>query len=380
MGEVKQGTSSITALCHHGPPYSPQGRSRLLEKDSRRAQQRHPTWSVSPDPCLPLLNPLVLRFDGLSVPKTPLPLLNFNDPDTLTWMRTMSDSSSGGFSSAQLTQIPATADVPTHALFHGSISTKLPVNRPDIHRTGYAAFRNADRGRTAFGDLYWDIDSYTYLALRVKSDGRKYFINIQTDSIVPTDIHQHRLYTRLHRGTLGPDDPGQWETVLIRFNEFVRTNHGTVTEPQSEMLRAKIKSFGIGLIDRKEGDFDLAIGALWATNLNERGKLDGWMAKGEAGDLGSARLGEVTEEKMARKREEMDKLPERGNRLKDVVPEWFGKVGTDYAGKRWEERNRRPGKRAWGPDKEEDEDWDEREEERDEEGQEERDQERDERR
>ena len=212
----------------------------------------------------------------------------------------MSDSSVGGFSTAQLTQMPAnpstTPETPAHVLFHGKISTKLPANRPDVQRTGYAAWRNMDRGRSLFGQLWWNVDPYVYLALRVKSDGRKYFVNIQTDSIVETDIHQHRLYTKYHRGAGGPDDPGSWETVLIKLIEFVRTNHGVVTEPQSEMLRQKVKSVGIGLIDRMPGDFSIGIGAVWATNLNERGQVDG-RTKWEEGDQGSARLSEVTEEK-----------------------------------------------------------------------------------
>lgn len=116
------------------------------------------------------------------------------------------------------------------------------------------------------GRLFWNIDAYMYLALRVKSDGRKYYVNVQTDSIVETDIHQHRLYTKRHRGANGPDDPGEWETVMIKWHEFVRTNHGTVVEPQSEMLREKVKSIGIGLIDRVEGPFALGIQGFWATN------------------------------------------------------------------------------------------------------------------
>lgn len=250
----------------------------------------------------------------------------------------MSDQSVGGYSTAQLTQIPSSTDpqtsveIPTHVLFHGEISTKLPPNRPDVQRTGYAAFRNEDRGRSAFGKMFWDIDPYTYLALRVKSDGRKYFVNIQTDSIIETDIHQHRLYTRMHKGALGPDHPGLWETVLIKFHEFVRTNHGVVAEPQSEMLRQKVKSFGIGLIDRQNGPFELAIGAMWATNLNERGQIDG-RTEHEDGDLGSARLSEVTEEKMAERAEERAKLPEKKLSLRDRLPEHFGKVGTGEKGK-----------------------------------------------
>lgn len=178
-----------------------------------------------------------------------------------------------------------------------------------------------------FGELFWNVDPYMYLALRVKSDGRKYFVNIQTDSIVETDIHQHRLYTRHHKGARGPDDPGEWETVWIKLHEFVRTNHGVVTEPQSEMLRQKVKSFGIGLIDRRQGPFELGINAIWATNLNERGQIDGRTGWRE-GDQGSALLDEVTLEKLAMKAEERRKLPETPKSFRERVPH-FGKVGTE---------------------------------------------------
>lgn len=177
----------------------------------------------------------------------------------------------------------------------------------------------------------WNVDPYTYLALRVKSDGRKYFVNIQTDSIVETDIHQHRLYTKHHRGADGPEDPGKWETILIKLIEFVRTNHGVVTEPQSEMLRQKVKSVGIGLIDRTPGKFEIGLGAVWATNLNERGQVDGRTTR-EEGDQGSARLSEVTEEKLAEKAEAKRKLPPELKSFKQRMPH-FGKVGTGAKGR-----------------------------------------------
>lgn len=224
----------------------------------------------------------------------------------------MADRAVGGFSTADLDYVPATENEPGHARFHGSISTKLP-NNWRVERTGYAAFRNRDRGYWLFGRLFWDVDPYTYLALRVKSDGRRYTVNIQTDSIVETDIHQHRLYTRHHRvyhrpseafssplaaaaeasevddvsDTLYPggippslsDTPpadtiisattsgtAGWETVLLPFPSFVRTNYGMIVEPQHSLLKDRIKSIGIGLTDRVEGPYDLRIHRIWATN------------------------------------------------------------------------------------------------------------------
>ena len=202
----------------------------------------------------------------------------------------MSDADLGGFTQAHLDFIPPAPDTASkpklsenpngHVKFHGNISIELPGNKPHIQRTGYAAWRTRDRGATVFGKSLWDIDPYAFLALRIRSDGRKYFVNIQTESIVPTDLHQHRLYARR---------PGEWETVLIRWDEFVRTNHGVVVEPQTELLRQKVRTVGIGLIDRVPGPFQLEIERIWATNrlvgedLEEDDRVEEGQLKGKHG-------------------------------------------------------------------------------------------------
>jgi NADH dehydrogenase [ubiquinone] 1 alpha subcomplex assembly factor 1 len=176
----------------------------------------------------------------------------------------MSDVEIGGVSTSNLDWVPSSSGTPPpspnspgYARFHGTISTQLPKDRPDIKRTGYAAFRTRDRPPTIFGRSLWNMDPYVYLALRVKSDGRSYFVNVQTESVVPTDLHQHRLFVK---------KPGEWETVLIKWNDFVRTNHGFVVEPQTEIMRQKIRSVGVGLTDRIPGPFELCIERIWATN------------------------------------------------------------------------------------------------------------------
>jgi NADH dehydrogenase [ubiquinone] 1 alpha subcomplex assembly factor 1 len=180
----------------------------------------------------------------------------------------MSDVDIGGVSTASLDWIPSEPSSETssatpmqnkngYARFRGNISTKLPQDRPDVQQTGYAAFRTRDRGPTIFGRSLWDIDPYTYLAMRVKSDGRSYLVNVQTESVVPTDLHQHRLFAKR---------PGEWETILIKWNDLVRTNHGFVVEPQTEILRSKVRTIGLGLTDRVPGPFELCIQGIWATN------------------------------------------------------------------------------------------------------------------
>ncbi|KAK0729655.1 complex I intermediate-associated protein 30-domain-containing protein [Lasiosphaeris hirsuta] len=207
---------------------------------------------------------IIVKMEGVKGAQGPYELFHFRDADNLLDCKVMSDDEIGGASTSNLDWVPASSSPSSspqisepHARFHGTISTQLPQGRQEVKRTGYAAWRTRDRGATVFGRSLWDIDPYSYLALRVKSDGRNYFVNVQTESVEPTDLHQHRLFSK---------KPGEWETVLIRWSDFVRTNHGFVVEPQTELMRQKVKSIGIGLTDRLPGPFELCIERMWATN------------------------------------------------------------------------------------------------------------------
>ncbi|KAK3904997.1 complex I intermediate-associated protein 30-domain-containing protein [Staphylotrichum tortipilum] len=213
------------------------------------------------------LSKIVFNLEGIKGAQGPYELHSFRSPTAIQDCKVMSDRDIGGISQSKLEWVasphpssgiaPPSPHSPGFARFSGNISNQLPKNRPEVHRTGYAAFRTRDRPPTIFGRSVFNIDPYVYLALRVKSDGRSYFVNVQTESIVPTDLHQHRLFVK---------KPGEWETVLIKWNDFVRTNLGYVVEPQAEILRQKVRSIGIGLTDRVPGPFELFIERMWATN------------------------------------------------------------------------------------------------------------------
>ncbi|KPM39093.1 hypothetical protein AK830_g7471 [Neonectria ditissima] len=218
-----------------------------------------------------------MTFEAIKGASGPRPLYDFNAPAPVRDCIVMSDRAIGGYSESHFEYTtagetkqpsepsPSPSHTPTSfARFHGTISTRLPTNHPNIERTGFAGFRTPDQRPTLFGRSLWDIDPYIYLAMRVKSDGRAYFINLQTESVEPSDLHQHRLFSKR---------PGQWETVLVKWNDFVRTNHGFVIEPQTEMLRQKVMTVGIGLTDRTEGPFELCIERVWATNDSTEGGI-----------------------------------------------------------------------------------------------------------
>ncbi|QPH17474.1 hypothetical protein C2857_002334 [Epichloe festucae Fl1] len=219
---------------------------------------------------------IAMKLEAVKGPLGPRPLYEFNTASSIRDCILMSDRLIGGSSQSNLdlvtefssssssSTIPASGSPKSYARFHGHISTSLPDDRPNIQRSGYAAFRTPDQSPTLFGRAVWDIDPYTYLALRIKSDGRSYFVNLQTEAVEPSDLHQHRLFAKY---------PGQWETIMIKWNDFVRTNHGFVVEPQAELLRQKVRTVGIGLTDRVEGPFELCIDRVWATNQVEGGAV-----------------------------------------------------------------------------------------------------------
>ncbi|KAK6353407.1 NADH dehydrogenase (ubiquinone) complex I, assembly factor 1 [Orbilia brochopaga] len=248
-------------------------------------------------------------LDGAYIAPKDEDLYLFNADDAVTRDRivVMTDQSEGGHSTADFAiveeQRPADPPPPpntpsyrptiprVYGIFHGTISSKLPnqKNRPDVNRSGYAGFKTAELGRTILGKRNYDLDRYHMLAMRVKTDHRTYFINVQTDGISEDALHQHRLFVRR---------PGEWETIVIQPDAFVRTLDGVMSHDQTAMITRRITTVGFSTTDRIEGPFKLCVHSIWATNQApadavEAVEVDGkreWLDWGHGVPIGDGRL------------------------------------------------------------------------------------------
>lgn len=160
-------------------------------------------------------------------------------------MATGCDSDIGGLSSVKVDLDPKESK----GRFWGTLSSEIPRSSK-MERSGYAGFRNKNRP-TLFGVQTWDSTMHPYLCLRVKNRlakvvqdsskssslrsaissnssslsanqkaihalgldlptkaGPKFFVNVQTDGPVTSDLFQHRL-------TLDESKGDAWQDVIV---------------------------------------------------------------------------------------------------------------------------------------------------------------------
>ncbi|WFC99354.1 hypothetical protein MYAM1_002098 [Malassezia yamatoensis] len=212
-----------------------------------------------------------------------MPLYQLTNAKQIAQIATGSDADIGGISRCHIA-LAHDQQGDGFARFYGTVSSQIPRNA-SLERSGYAAFRNKSRP-TLFGSESWDTSLYPYLLLRVRNnlpqssdhispslrsalhahdqsgpavpraihalglpypglatDERRplFFINVQTDGPVTTDLYQHRLFLDHSKGD-------QWQSITIPLDDFVLTNTGVVADPQVAMLREKVLSVGISVL------------------------------------------------------------------------------------------------------------------------------------
>lgn len=210
-------------------------------------------------------------MEGADPPsRAPLTLFRLNSKQDIEQFATGCDADIGGTSTVHL-------DFDEHAERNkgsGSTATgrfwgemRLDV-RPELQgriRGGYAGFRSKPR-TTLFGEIVDDVSNHQFLALRLRLGGdprlrNSYFVNLQTDGPITTDLWQHRLYFQRN--------DGGWEDVFIPFENFILTNTGELVQHQIAMMRERVRTVGISLLGGNSGvsgSYDLGIDSIRAVN------------------------------------------------------------------------------------------------------------------
>ncbi|KAF8896204.1 complex I intermediate-associated protein 30-domain-containing protein [Infundibulicybe gibba] len=202
--------------------------------------------------------------------RLPRTLFTFNSKADVQQFATGCDGDIGGTSTVHLDfdESPANStsiEKPGTGKFWGEMRLGVRSGLEGKLRGGYAGFRNKQRP-TMFGHLMDDVSNHRYLALRLRLAGdmrthNSYFVNIQTDGPITTDLWQHRLYFQRHDST--------WEDLFIPFDNFVRTNSGELSEDQIPMYREKVRSIGISLLGGNSGTagkYELGIDSIRIVN------------------------------------------------------------------------------------------------------------------
>ena len=163
---------------------------------------------------------------GSVVPLLAEPELNLvRDTEQQKW-KSVNDTVMGGVSKGE-----SVLTAQSNRLFKGVISLE--------NNGGFASIRTS-------GAKY-DLSEYTGLEIKVKGDGRLYYLTARNSS----------------RGTFAywsPVQPanGKWETYQIPFKSFYATSFGRKI-PKLKLNTKKIMSVGFMLFDKKDGAFSLEI-------------------------------------------------------------------------------------------------------------------------
>lgn len=163
---------------------------------------------------------------------TRLSLLDFSNLKSFPKVQTTSDMVLGGYSTAYV-EPHRLEDGKLVARFHGNLNQTLPAHNPQVKKSGWAMFKTKNRNpkpTAQFKPFYWfkkqanfwwDFTPYQAIHLRVANlmPGRKFMLNVQTDTMSRTDLFQHRLFT-----TPEAKVTPVWQDLFVNLDDLVLTN------------------------------------------------------------------------------------------------------------------------------------------------------------
>nr|CCA15207.1 conserved hypothetical protein [Albugo laibachii Nc14] len=129
------------------------------------------------------------------------------------------------------------------AVFSGRLSMACEPTEAGVVRSGYCAVR-APRPKEVqlFGSQG--------LQMRVKTDGRIFRVNIQTEGWNPFDIHMGFIRA----------PPSKWVDIELPFSSLLLTSRGYVKMDDATVLYpSKLLNIGFAISDQEEGPFELRV-------------------------------------------------------------------------------------------------------------------------
>lgn len=176
-------------------------------------------------------------------------LYDFTNPKSIKNFVCLTDTEIGGKSDANLT-----TSKHGRLHFHGNVSIDVDDDL-EIDHSGFCAIRSKPI-KGLFNKIETtDLSYYDCIEIKYRGDGRPYFVNIQTESMLmfenKFDLFQGFLFTKG-----GP----YWEIDRIPFTKFLVTYQGWLQDNQHEF--DNVRTIGISLCDKKGGPFSLEIESL----------------------------------------------------------------------------------------------------------------------
>lgn len=172
-------------------------------------------------------------------------LYDFVEPETINNFELITDKDVGGKSVATMN-----TSVNGRLMFTGELSTELD-HGSKIDHSGFCGIRSKpviglfDKIQTV------DMTYYDAVDIKYRGDGRCYFLNMQTESMMllnQYDLFQAFLFTKG-----GP----YWEVERVPFTKFLMTYQGYLQDEQVDF--SNIRTLGVSISDKKTGPFGLEI-------------------------------------------------------------------------------------------------------------------------
>jgi hypothetical protein len=155
-------------------------------------------------------------------------LCDFRDPRTVAGWEAIHDVVMGGVSSGGITSTGEGS-----MLFEGVVSLE--------NNGGFASIRSLPDRR--------DLGAYDGIVLRLRGDGKRYKLNLRSDSGLDGILYRTPFETT----------EGEWQTLRFPFSEFRAGFRGRAVPEAPELDPARIVSVGLLISDRQEGPFRLEI-------------------------------------------------------------------------------------------------------------------------